>query len=136
MLYQLRILYNGICNTQRGWELQNFYRNTWREYATWGDLSADKRMKSEWVLEKYGVNLWNGFNWLRIGSNGRLVLTWYIHTMVPQNDKSIFICWMTMKFLRKTLQQGVSEEPAQHNVIYITNNEIHHLQWQCNGSPA
>jgi hypothetical protein len=57
MLHQLKLLYNGICDIQPGSEIQNFDQNIWREHATWGDLSMDKRMKSEWILEKYGVNL-------------------------------------------------------------------------------
>jgi hypothetical protein len=31
-------------------------------------LSVDGRIILKWILEKEGVRLWNGFNWLRMGA--------------------------------------------------------------------
>jgi hypothetical protein len=39
------------------------------------DLSLDGKIILERILEKYGVNLWNGCIWLRTGTSGGLVNT-------------------------------------------------------------
>jgi hypothetical protein len=38
-----------------------------------GDLDKKGRTILKWVLKKHGVRMWNGFNWLRIGSSGRIL---------------------------------------------------------------
>jgi len=40
---------------------------------------------SKWILEKWIMMVWNGSNWLRVGSNSRLMRTqWLSHiTMQP-----------------------------------------------------
>jgi hypothetical protein len=37
------------------------------------DLEVDGRIILNWILRKYGGNVWNGFNWLRIGTGGGLL---------------------------------------------------------------
>lgn len=36
-----------------------------------GDLGLNGRIILKLIVEKYGVKLWIGVNWLRTGSNGR-----------------------------------------------------------------
>jgi hypothetical protein len=38
-----------------------------RDYS--GDLDVDGRIILEWILGRYGGNLWTGYIWLRIGSS-------------------------------------------------------------------
>jgi len=39
------------------------------------DTSVDGRIILKEILQKYGVILWAGFIWLRIGTGGGLLLT-------------------------------------------------------------
>jgi hypothetical protein len=34
-----------------------------------------RRLVLDWILEKYGGNIWTGCIWLRIGTSGGLLLT-------------------------------------------------------------
>jgi hypothetical protein len=36
-------------------------------------LGVDGRIILEWILRKKGGNVWNGFNWLRIGTSAGLL---------------------------------------------------------------
>jgi hypothetical protein len=36
------------------------------------ELGISGRIKLEWILGKYG-EVWTGFNWLRMGTNGMLL---------------------------------------------------------------
>ena len=40
------------------------------------DLSVDGSIILKWTLNKEGVRVWAGFNWLTIGANCGLSLTW------------------------------------------------------------
>jgi hypothetical protein len=40
------------------------------------DLGADGRKTLKWIINKYGMGVWTGFKWLRIGSSGGLLCTW------------------------------------------------------------
>jgi hypothetical protein len=35
-----------------------------------GDLGADEKITLRWILKKYGMKVWTGVNFLRMGTNG------------------------------------------------------------------
>jgi hypothetical protein len=35
-----------------------------------GDRDVDRRIILRWILRKYGVRVWTGFMWIRVGSSG------------------------------------------------------------------
>jgi len=37
------------------------------------DLGVNERMILEWMLEKYGGEVWTGLFWLRLGTNGGIL---------------------------------------------------------------
>jgi hypothetical protein len=41
---------------------------TWVTWTQTGDYII-----LEWIQRNFGVKVWTGFNWLRIGSNGRIL---------------------------------------------------------------
>jgi hypothetical protein len=41
-----------------------------------GDIGTDGRKILKWITEEKVVKVWIGYNWLRIGSNGRHLWTW------------------------------------------------------------
>jgi hypothetical protein len=45
-------------------------RNAYKILVQQEDLSVDGRIILKWILNKYGVRVWAGFIWLRIGSSG------------------------------------------------------------------
>jgi hypothetical protein len=63
----------GACSTHGRDEktYQNFIRKP-EGKGTLGHLGVDGRITLEWILGKYGGNLWTGFIWLRIGTSGGL----------------------------------------------------------------
>jgi hypothetical protein len=38
-----------------------------------GGIGVDKRIILKCIFNKYGLKVYSGFKWLRIGSNGRLL---------------------------------------------------------------
>jgi hypothetical protein len=47
---------------------ENLKRKDHSEY-----LGINRRIIIEWILQKQARMLWTGFNWLRIGINGRFL---------------------------------------------------------------
>jgi hypothetical protein len=41
------------------------------------DLVINRRILIKWILNKYDVRVWTGFNWFVIGTSGGLLWTWY-----------------------------------------------------------
>ena len=41
-----------------------------RERDHWGDPGVDGRIILRWILRNWGVGLWVGSSWLRIGTGG------------------------------------------------------------------
>jgi hypothetical protein len=38
-----------------------------------GELGVDRRIMLKLILKKYDMRVWTEFNWLRVGSSGRLL---------------------------------------------------------------
>jgi hypothetical protein len=62
------------------WGMKNMYttfvgKPEGRSYSE--DKFVDGRIILKWILGKYGWEVWIGFIWLRIGTGGRLLRTWY-----------------------------------------------------------
>jgi hypothetical protein len=38
----------------------------------WEDLSVDEKIILKWFLGKYGLGVWIGLIWLKIGTDGRV----------------------------------------------------------------
>jgi hypothetical protein len=49
--------------------VQNIGRETWMKETT-QNRHLDRRIILDWILSIYGVKLWTGFIWLRIGTSG------------------------------------------------------------------
>jgi hypothetical protein len=57
-------------------EIRNAYKTVvgkLEEKRPLGGLGEDVRMLSERILNKYGVNVYAGFNWRKMGSSGELL---------------------------------------------------------------
>jgi hypothetical protein len=54
-------------------KITNMYKINGRNHFR--DLVANGREILKFVLNKYGVGVWNGFNWLGIGSNNGILRT-------------------------------------------------------------
>ena len=40
------------------------------ERDQWGDPGVDGRIILRWIFRKWDVGVWNGYSWLRIGTDG------------------------------------------------------------------
>jgi len=47
-----------------------FWWGNLREREHWGDPGADGRIVLRWTFRKWDVGIWNGSNWLKIGTGG------------------------------------------------------------------
>jgi hypothetical protein len=50
---------------------------TQRKETNFVELGSDERIMQKWILKKYGVTMWTGFNWLKIQACGGILFTWY-----------------------------------------------------------
>jgi hypothetical protein len=52
---------------------------------------------------------WNGFSWLRIGSSGGLLWTWWWTFGFDKKVGYFLTSWVTISFANNMLHHGVSE---------------------------
>jgi hypothetical protein len=61
----------GACSTYGGREMcTGFWWGNLRERDRWGDPGADGRIILGWIFRKWGVGVWTGSGYLRIGTVG------------------------------------------------------------------
>jgi hypothetical protein len=62
---------SGECNTNGRDEefIHGFYGKTWRQKSIWKTYTLEGSVISKWILKELGERVWDGLNWLRIGSS-------------------------------------------------------------------
>jgi hypothetical protein len=62
----------GACSTYggRGEVYTGFWWGNLRERDDLEDLGIDGRIIFKWIFRKWGVGVWTGLSWLRIGTGG------------------------------------------------------------------
>jgi hypothetical protein len=62
----------GACSAYGGGErlIQRFGGQNLRERNHLGDSSVDGKIILRWIFRKWGVRVWTGWSWLRIGTGG------------------------------------------------------------------
>ena len=62
-----------VARMGRGEACTGFWWENLSERDHWGDPGVDGRIILRWILRKWGVGVWTGSSWLRIGTDcGRL----------------------------------------------------------------
>jgi hypothetical protein len=54
------------------WDTSEMYRKFPSENLK-GDPYVDGRIILKWIVKRYGIRMWTGFMWLRIGSCSRFL---------------------------------------------------------------
>jgi hypothetical protein len=69
-----RMRWGGMWHAwERGDKCTGFWWESLKERAHLRDQGIDGRMGLEWILGRLVGGVWNGFVWLRIGTNGWLL---------------------------------------------------------------
>ena len=69
---------SGSCSTY-GRDERTYTGFCWgnlRERDRLGDAGIDGRIILSWIFRKWGVGVWSGLSWLRVGTGGRHLLMW------------------------------------------------------------